>query len=417
MMMRYFILLLFFLLSAFGQNLTAPALGMGNNYTAMARGTDALSWNPANLVQMRKYTGDFSFLSTSVLVSNNAFSFSDIGNYFQEGKVLSESDKQDILNLVPDEGLRIYNDVSLNIFSFVYGPYGGGISIVGQGSGLIHKELLRRLFLPNEVGQNYSFSGTGADLYSALKITGGYAQRFKVHNSLPQVAFGANLNYYYGLAVLRVDKSELNFRQSEIDGAFYNQYHIEGKTAGSGGSGISVDLGSAVTLLDDRLDVSFGFKNLLGFINWSGNPEQFVQKANPDSVALGDLINGRYEKTDTTFATDAFTTAIPTTMNLGLAYHLNQDLTVTFDYRQGFGNRMGNTLRPHIGFGAEYYVYTVWPLRAGLSFGGLNGTLLTFGTGYNSRTFDVDYSIGMNRGIYPNGSNGLLTAISFRIKH
>ena len=418
MMKKLILIILISTFSLSAQALTASALGMGLNYSARARGTASLGWNPANLGLMRDFASELSFLSFSTLTTNNSLSWSDINTYFQDGKMLTDQEKNDFVNLIKDTGLRLDTETSINIFSFVYGRYGFSLSSVSSGMANLPQEFFDLMFLPNDLssGQIYDFNDLDAEGFSAIKASFGYAHWIKPFRRQPPVSIGGQLNYYFGLAVVTTDQAGGVFWQDSTgiipNGSYYA---LQGKTSGPGGSGFSIDLSAATTIMDKKMDLSLSVKNLFGFINWSGSTEEFIKVGQLDSITLAQLADGDFPQQDTTQIIGDFSTPLPVTINLGAAYRMNESLTLTAEWKQGLDERFGNTFIPQIGVGAEYYITDIFPVRGGLTFGGRIGSLYSLGTGLNFSGFALDGAIAFTRGLMM-GSNGFVGSLSFRVK-
>lgn len=398
------------------QVMTSAALGMGLNYTAKARGTDALGWNPANLGMIRDYASEISFLSFSTTTANNSFSWSDINKYFQKGKFLGEQEKLDFLSAIPEDGLLLDSDISLNLVSFVYGRYGFSLSGISSAKGVLPEEFFDLALFPNQLGKVYDFTSVDARGFSAIRASFAYSQWFTFIEDLP-LSLGGQFNYYVGMGVIQTTDAGAIISQDSLGvippGSYYS---LRGRTAGPGGSGFSLDLGVATFMLDNKLDLSFSIKNLFASIHWSGKTEEFMTIGHLDSLSLGDLVDGNYPKEDTTRSIGDFSTPLPITMNFGAAFRFSDQLTVTGDWKQGLNESFGNTLVPQIGVGVEYLPLDYLPLRAGITFGGRVGSLYSIGAGLKYESFCFDGAFGMSRGILPTSSTGFIGSFSFRIK-
>ena len=101
-MKNVIIIIFLFVSSIFGQSFDAVSLSMAENYTAISRGINAMSWNPANLSMPRGNTMELNILSMNMNLYNNALSINNYNQYFTEeghsGR-WSDSDKNEILDL------------------------------------------------------------------------------------------------------------------------------------------------------------------------------------------------------------------------------------------------------------------------------------------------------------------------------
>ncbi len=165
-------------------------------------------------------------------------------------------------------------------------------------------------------------------------------------------------------------------------------------------------------------DISWSVSNLFASINWSTNG--IVTYATiRDSLEASDLLNDEeseyYFQEDSTMRIGAFSTPLPSIMRLGAAYTLLDNLVLTAEYRQGLDNYFGNTTTPQLGVGAQYILNNMFPLRAGVTFGGKYGYLFGLGTGFHRDIFHFDISTDFSRAMWPSASTGFFTSFSFKL--
>ena len=97
------------------------ALGVGDAYTSLARGYEAVYWNPAMLAALDQPGFTIGLPHVDVEVGSNVYGFSDFRKY--ANSFLSDADKQALLN-------KMGNDSSLTIRAL------GGLAPFGQGPDL-----------------------------------------------------------------------------------------------------------------------------------------------------------------------------------------------------------------------------------------------------------------------------------------
>ncbi len=410
-MKRFIIIFLLLTAAMEAQSQSGASLGMGLNYNALARGSAAMNWNPALLDFERPYGSDFSLLSFTTVTANNSFSWKEVDYYFEKGKILTDQEKNDFIGIIKDDGLNLFSDTYITLFSFAYKNFGASLSSVNRAYGNIPKDFFELAMMPTELGRVYDFSSLDVSGYSAAVASMAYAHNF----NLGGFSFSAGIqgNFYAGLGTVVTDTAVARFGQGE-DGNINSLYILQGKKAEPGGMGFSLDLGLAAKMFDEKLDLSLSFKNLFGSINWSNKAEVFYQVGKIDSVSLDKLFKGDYPKADTSYAISGFSTGLPVYMNLGAAFHLNPDLTLTANWKQGLNEAFGNNYTPRIGIGVEYFVTEIIPIRGGFTVGGNVGTLFTLGSGLRFSGFHLDGAFGMSRGMLPKQSTGFIGSLSFR---
>ncbi|MEJ2627340.1 MAG: hypothetical protein P8078_02110 [bacterium] len=111
--------------------MNARALGLGGAYTALARGVDAPLWNPANLGLSDNPKFSMTFIGAQAGAWNNSISLGMYNKY--NGEYLTDSDIENILNSIPDNGFRSNTEVFINTFSFSIRQLALTIGVRGGG--------------------------------------------------------------------------------------------------------------------------------------------------------------------------------------------------------------------------------------------------------------------------------------------
>ena len=115
------------------------SMGLGNAYTAIARGPEAIFWNPANLALSNNLPNfNFNIYSIGANFGNNAFDIDFYDEYLtgtgqkdadgnKIGKTLTDNDKKDILSRIPDSGLELMGKVDVSVLGFSFKNYGASV--------------------------------------------------------------------------------------------------------------------------------------------------------------------------------------------------------------------------------------------------------------------------------------------------
>ena len=127
-----------------GQALAVPgdtsprSMGLGQAYTALARGPEATFWNPANLALSgdSKFHWDLVGVGFSLFAENNSFSVTTYNDNFTDSNsnvspngskyYISPADKGDILSDIPGEGLKMNVDIDPLLAAGI--PINGGVA-------------------------------------------------------------------------------------------------------------------------------------------------------------------------------------------------------------------------------------------------------------------------------------------------
>ncbi|MXY81098.1 MAG: hypothetical protein F4Y91_03250, partial [Gemmatimonadetes bacterium] len=123
------ILAALFVVGAYGQVAAVPgdasprAMALGQAYTALARGPEAVFWNPANLALAgsRGFSWDLLGAGLCLVAENNSFSVATYNAHFTAANekvspngspyYISPVEKKKLLADIPDAGLRMNGDI------------------------------------------------------------------------------------------------------------------------------------------------------------------------------------------------------------------------------------------------------------------------------------------------------------------
>ena len=387
----------------FGQQ-TARALGMGEAYTALARGVHAPAWNPANLGLPDNPRFSMTFVSAGAGVWNNSFSKSLYDKY--NGEYLSSRDIDDILSHIPDGGLDVDGGVSARVLSFSTNRFAFSMGADGGSFFRVDKTLFDLALEGNETDRTYSLGNTegGGVGVGVVGLSWGQPVRVSFADAF---AVGGTLHFLYGIGYAESDKADFTLDMREYDFDLNGEYEV---THALGGLGWGLDLGAALQF-GDEWTVSLGLANLLGSIPWSREVEKEKGYVQGDSLAVWDFDDDLADSSWTASASE-FSTKLPTVLRLGCS-HREGSVLVTGDYRQGFCDGPMTRTRPRVAVGAEWSAVKWFPLRTGMVLGGRTG----FGTslGFGLRTGGFVFDVGMlSRGFaFPGSSKGYVFGLEF----
>lgn len=420
----------------------ARSTAMGKTYTASSRGVFTFGINPANLVMPAEKDFEISIgfpLPNFNFGIGNDFMTMDNFNYFfggvQEngqtvGRLLTDQDKEDFLNLFSD-GSEIKTGFNLNLISLSYnagkeiGAFGFAIQDRFGFSMAIPVGLFEFGLYGNEVGKKYEFNDLNLKASYTRSFNFSYAR--DITDLIPQDIFksisaGINLKMVQGYAYASVDhvtaslitnsdySIELN-NDSQVNIAVSPDFGIEWdfdstttKTQNlspfpsPAGSGFGFDIGFAAEL-DDVWSFGLALTDI-GSITWDGEVVQYTSTGSfiltePDSTQLDSLSNsftgdGAYG--------DPFKSNLPTALRLGTSFRLDKmfdgdfpgEMLIVSDLNIGFNDEPGNSKTPRFSLGFEWKPFAWLPIRSGWSFGGMNGFNWGFGFGFDTGFLDID---------------------------
>ena len=401
--------------AATGYGDTQPrAMGMAGSYGALARGVEALYWNPANmgLKDSPKFSLPLS-VGFSFILENNSWSVADYNDH--NGNFISDADKDGLLADLEQGGLKFNTDVGLFLplvggFTFPL-PWGlsSAIAIDAQAGveGKIPRDMIEFLLRGNDFEQtrieqgrdpNYDIAEWDGESWGLGVFSWGFAKPWMPAQFSPylsQFSVGTTLKVMGG-AMLEVVRSDGGFitRQS---GADIDAYAV---ARGGGGVGFGLDFGVAGVTKDGKTVGSIAMMNFLDTMNWSIRTQQdsvFVSASDVNALSFSGK-DDLTEITDNPVDADgdkvfheeidisSFSRSLPAMMRIGVAHQLMPRLTVSGNYDQAFSSGFGISSTPHIATAVEYRLVNWFPVRFGLSVGGRSGQTSAIGFAFGPFT-------------------------------
>ena len=265
--------------------------GLGGAYTALARGPEAMFWNPANLglshglpdVNIRLYTLGLNF-------GNNTFNVNFYNDYFMGtgqtdaqgndiGKTLTEQDKNDIIDKVPSEGWKLNGRADVSLLSFNYKNYGFSFEGNVFSEAFLPKNAFE-IFLKGLEQNVYSFNVNGQG-YGIVRAKFSYGmpiakdQKRRVLGRdvfFKELAVGWNVSIIRGGGYIKIEESDVKLIIAN-DG-FNAPSRIKTQEA-LGGTGFGLGFGIGAVLNDGR---KFGLAvdNIPGIIKWSKDAKEKI---------------------------------------------------------------------------------------------------------------------------------------------
>lgn len=424
------------------------ALALSQAYTALARGPEAVFWNPANLALRGgpRFQWEMVNLGFSLIAENNGFSVATYNdNFTDKNRLITEADKNKILKDIPAEGERINVDIDPHFALLI--PFNGGVAFpmpwglssavtLGLNTGFeaeLPKAMIELMLKGNEFNKPYDIADWNGSGWSVFSLNWAAAKPWmpvQLKPYLDEFTVGGTLKVLSGgYGEIQKSNGSLLVEPQGMDLDFNLV------TQGGGGYGFGLDLGVAGVTKDRKLTFSAGLLNFLDYMSWGISPKQdsifatandmkatsiFGVKNIQDALDFRDVDGDN--KTDSTFTKNlgekAFSRSLPAMLRLGAAYQLQPKLTLVGNYDQAFSSGFGIKTTPRIALGAEYRLVDWFPTRCGLSVGGRSsGSSLGFAFGpfnLGHAQFEVfDLALVNRGGLLPGVSKG--TAISLML--
>ena len=349
------------------------ALGMGDNYTAMARGFGAVAWNPANLGLAGNPRFSLALLGLRGSSDLGPISTSDVARY--QGVALPDEVRDAWMQRIEDQGGE-------------QGQLGGGVTYVGasvgrfamqvssavSGDANLAPDAMELLLYGNagRTGTPREMKLAGAHVTGALTTTAAISYGRPLELGIGRFSIGATAKYITGNALVHGEDggSYLAANASEITVRFPMIMSDTGGTSSSAnhGTGFGLDIGGAWQ--SGPLTAGLALQNIVNTFRWDAS--SFLYKP----------INGYYGA-DTSYSESG--TALPLdsappamrdwlsaqrykpALAAGVAFQATRALLVTADLRPELGDGMRLAERTHTGIGAELRAIPFVPLRVGVS--------------------------------------------------
>ncbi|MFQ5608078.1 MAG: hypothetical protein ACE5GA_09035 [Candidatus Zixiibacteriota bacterium] len=384
----------------------ARSAGMGGAHIGLAEGVAATFYNPANLGLSTHQRNGIFLAGVGVNISNNSFTLSDYNKY--TGSLLTSTDKQDILNKIPVEGLVLNADAQANAAGVSYGRFAVNFSGFAASELNLGHELVDLFLNGNALNDTVSLDGMYGSgwSYGSADISFG-TPLYTMANR--QLTAGFTFRYLKGLYF--ADVTEITGQAATLITGFQGDGVIRTRTA-EGGSGYALDLGMALQVNRDYT-VGIKFENFLSSTNWNQNPEEHGFIFNFDSVNIDNSSNDSvFVTSDYSRPTASFSEGLPSNVRIGIA-NTTGKLLWAFDWEQGFKRAPGISAKPQFSLGAEYSLLSFLPVRAGVGAGGRYGSQITFGSGLRLPFMYLDVAmLTAGGGLDANNSKGARFAAS-----
>jgi hypothetical protein len=410
----FIFLLACFSTSLFAQGFNAVGLGMGNAFGAVARGVDAFAWNPANLALSYENRMEINLIGFNLNAANSSLTIDDYKRYFTEsghGGHWDEQEIDELLALVPEDGLDANGDAQANVLGLLFGRFGLSVQGIGKSLGVIPKSTLELSLRGNEEQyKEFSFNNFDGDAFSAVKLSLSLSHPIPFKKFFKEFGIGLNVNYYVGMAMAEITQAEGSLITT--DEAIVSSMDVTSRT-GQGGSGFGFDLGAAGKIKDDWT-VSLVLKNMFAEINWTQNLEENRTTFVVDSITIDNFGELDSVVSTTTYAIDEFKTSIPLVFHFGIAYDVKDNLKLALDLEQAFENKLGYSDKAQLAIGVEYKPTPIVPLRMGMSFGGKWKYLLSLGFGIHVGFVNLDLAYAMHQAMWPTVSTGYSAAANLK---
>jgi hypothetical protein len=391
----------------------ARAIGMGGAYTALARDLDAPSWNPANLGLSDGKSFSLNMLNVGLKFKNNSFSLDDYNRY--NGKFLTDSDKEEIINSIPVDGLSLDLGAEASTMNFSVGNFAVTYKGLGVSSFTLDRDPFILMLLGNAVLRDLSIRDTRGEAYALGDAALSYGQAIRRWDG-GEMCVGASVHYLRGLAYEKVAEAEGGVSTTDTGFVGSGQMILRSSL---GGQGYATDMGLAIRF-EDSWFFSAVWQNMAGKMIWNHKNEDYLMKFNMRPVTVNDLTDENLRdslvtSSDTTYDIGTFSSKLTPAFRLGLSRTFRK-VIISMDWEQNLFNGPGVGVNPRLATGVEYSPCKQLPLRTGLAFGGAQGTIYSLGFGVKTGRVTFDLGAANSGAISPNHTKGARMAIGMAMR-
>lgn len=378
------------------------AWGMGGAGGAVARGLEAVTYNPANLAFSDG--SSIGLAGAAVAVQNNALSLDRYNEI--TGAHLDSAAKAQLLSDIPEAGLSLDADVRASALGFQFGSFALTAGAVGTGRGNLDKDYFDVVLYGNPVGQTVDFSNTWGEGSAMGAATASFGTRLATIGGA-SLGAGVNVRYLHGIYEMHVASAggTLTTGMEEITA----DAHVTTKSA-EGGRGYGVDFGLALRT-PGGLAVGLTLENAQGSVQWDRNVEYHEFRLDAADVnLLNSDLDAAVTDADTTYSGGSYTTTLPRQARLGAAAKLGA-FVLAADYVQGFEDRGLASTEPRVAAGLEWQLGFLQP-RVGAATGGVLGDSASAGLGLQLGFWRLDAAAVTRGGMKVGDTKGLGVAVA-----
>jgi hypothetical protein len=415
------------------------ALGMGGAYTSLARGYEAVYWNPAMLATTGRPGFTIGLPHLNVEVGSNVYGLKDFLTYANSGP-LSDAAKHTLLDkMASDTSLAIRVLGGVQPFGLSIGPVALAVGSTFEGDLAVGKDAVELALFGNATrtapGQFFTARGSSGFGWGATTAAASLALPFPM--PVGRLSIGITGKYTIGHFLAsagdlgtRIGASP-SFSAVTAGQAIYTNYGQNCDSfkptgtdvcGGQAGKGISADLGAALQFAHGGITLSAVAVNAIGSMTWDDTRlvyERMRRQVTQDVSGHVVTVTTDSTRLETPAAIDADPAARALKDSLLAHASFAKLLRFGFALRSGMlslGGAMQMRLQQGldqqpsqlVAAGAEYRLLGFLPLRVGASWDFGEATTLSAGTGLQLLGINIDASIANISGtVHPGVRVGL----------
>lgn len=349
------------------------ALGMGDNYTALARGFGAVAWNPANLGLTGNPRFSLAILGLRGSSDLGPISTSDVARY--QGVPLPDDVRAGWMQRIQDQGGEQGQlGAGVTYVGFSAGRFAFQLSTAATGEANLAPDAMELLLYGNagRTGSPRDMKLDGARLTGALTTTAAVSWGRPLDLGVGRLALGLTAKYVTGNALVHGQDAgsflAANASQISVSFPLIVSDTGGGSTSANHGHGVGLDLGAAWQ--SGPLTAGLALQNVVNTFRWDASG-MFYKPMNAYYGA-----DTSYSQSSVALPIDSAPAAMREWLDAqrfrpslaaGAAYQLTRALIVSADVRHQLGNGMRVAEQTHAGVGAELRAIPFIPLRVGVA--------------------------------------------------
>src|SRR5437868_9166966 len=346
---------------------SAASVALGDNYTALARGFNAVNWNPAGLGMPENPFMSFGFAGRGA-AGTDPISLSDLSKY--SGVTVPSAVLASWLSRVQSQGGQKVDAEGAGSFAMSIGSLAFQLTTNAYERGKLSPDAVEVL-LYGKAGQSgtprtMSLKGSRTEAAVTTTAAASFGQGIDLGiGPLTQhFSFGATVKYIVGNALLLGEDAGSQLDANPL--ALNVQFPIiQSDTALNGmpqrGHGVGLDVGAAWEF--GPFAAGATIQNLLNTFKWNLNEMYFrpggaifntsgTRQTNFDAMAMSAVPDSLRARASALGAEVDALRFMPS-LNVGASMKVLPFLTAMADVRQSLGNGMRFGERTHVGAGAE----------------------------------------------------------------
>jgi hypothetical protein len=363
---------------------SAAFVAMGENHTALARGSDAVALNPAGLAMPDGPTLSASILALRGVAGLGPVGLGDLARF--DGRSVPDEVRERWLGRITRAGREEGSaGAELTWMALQVGRFGLQVGTRAHFTGDLGPGAAELLLFGNAgrtgAPVDLELDGTALDVVATTTSAISYAQPLLREEEVA-LSVGATLTYTVGhLMVTALDQGgaatanpleirvELPIVQTDTEGG-----------AAERGSGVGLDVGLAWR--GGPLRAGLAMRNVFNTFAW--NEDELLFRAGGVTVG-GETRATNFEAQELDAAPAAVRARVrdlefAPTVAAGIAYDIHPQFRLSADGRQRLGEGQASEPATHLGLGTEIRPFSWLPLRAGMAYIS-DGFLLSGGLG------------------------------------